>query len=103
MRLLVRLFGDPKLAGKLATAKLAERVLESAGLSAKERALVASRDADAIRDYLGREGAKANIKTSAALPNIKTKAALPNIKTKTALPNIKTKTALPNIKTKFKK
>jgi len=82
VRLLVRLFGDPKLADRLGKKKEADKALKNARLSAKERALLASGDADAIRAYLGRESAKANIKTSAALPNIKTKAALPNIKTK---------------------
>jgi len=82
VRLLVRLFGDPKLAERLASEKEAAKVLKNARLSAKERALLASRDPDAIRAYLGRESAKTIIKTGAALPNIKTKAALPNIKTK---------------------
>jgi hypothetical protein len=89
VRLLVRLLGDPKLAERLQ--KDPDGVLARARLSAKERALLAGRDPDAIRAYLGREGARANIKTSAELPNIKTKAALANIKTKAALANIKSK------------
>lgn len=73
VRLLVRLFGDPALAERLGSEKEAAKVLKNARLSAKERALLASRDADAIRAYLGREGVQTNIKTSTELPNIKTK------------------------------
>jgi hypothetical protein len=79
VRLLVRLYGDPKLAERLG--KDAEKVMKAARLSAQERALLASGDAAAIQAYLGRESVKANIKTKFLAANIKTKTALANIKT----------------------
>jgi len=57
--LLVRLFGDPALHAEIS--KDAEKVLKSAKLSPKERELVLSGDAEAIRAYLGADGVKSNI------------------------------------------
>ncbi len=87
VRLLVRLYGDPKLLDRIHDEKRAEKLMKAAKLSAHERALLASGDEKAIRAYLGQESPKANI----------VRAGLANIKTKTRMPvaNI--------IKTKFKK
>jgi len=59
VRLLVRLFGDPRLQEKLA--KRPAAVLKSAKLSARERELLASGDEKAIRAYLGQDTVKANV------------------------------------------
>jgi hypothetical protein len=59
VRLLVRLFGDPALHAKMS--KDAGKVLASAKLSPKERELVLSGDAEAIRAYLGDDTVKTNV------------------------------------------
>jgi len=59
VRLLVRLFGDPKLQDRMAAN--AAGVLKTAKLSAKERALILSGDHRAIQAYLGSDAVKANV------------------------------------------
>jgi hypothetical protein len=98
VRLLVRLFGSPKLHGNYR--KNPDQVLTAAGLSPKERALLKSGDEKAIRAYLGTESSKANVVKSGLANVVKSaakKTAGPNM-VKTALgPNV-VKTALgPNV------
>jgi len=91
VRLLVRLFGDPKLHGKYRAAP--DKVLKAAGLNKKERTLLASGDEAAIRDYLGRAAAKTNVVKS-GLTNV-VKAAPTNV-VKSALTNV-VKSGLTNV------
>jgi hypothetical protein len=90
VRLLVRLYGDPKLHERLK--KDPAKVLGAAGLSAKEQALLRSADAGALREYLGAESAKSVIKNLAGLSVIKASRVGSVIKAKTALSVIKSKT-----------
>ena len=59
VRLLVKLYGDPKLRERFE--KDPARVIKAAKLSAKERAVLASGDPEAIRAHLGKESLKAQI------------------------------------------
>lgn len=56
VRLLIQLFGDPALHDEIR--KNPEVALAKLGLSKKERELLASRDENAIREYLGKESQK---------------------------------------------
>jgi hypothetical protein len=91
VRLLVRLFGDPKLHG--AYRQNPQKVLKAARLSAKERALLASGDEAAIRAYLGREAGVTNVVRS-GLTNV-VKAAKTNV-VKTAITNV-VKSSITNV------
>ncbi len=99
VRLLVRLFGDPKLHGKYR--KDPKKVLKAAGLNPKERDLLASGDEAAIREYLGRETAKTNVVKSGLTNVVKTgatnvvKSALTNV-VKSGLTNV-VKSSLTNV------
>ena len=83
VRFLVRLFGDPKLHGKYR--RDPKKVAKAAGLDRNERALLASGDEKAIRDYLGGEAVKANVVRSGLAPL--ERAAAPNV-VKSALANV---------------
>lgn len=98
VRLLVRLFGDPKLHGKLRDNP--KKVLKAAGLSRKERELLATGDEAAIRDYLGQESVKANVVKS-GLRGVSTGAS-PNV-VKTAISNVVKTAIVPPAKPKPKK
>lgn len=91
VRLLVRLFGDPKLHGKYRAEP--KKVLKAAGLNRKERELLVAGDEDAIREYLGRESAKTNVVKS-GLTNV-VKSASTNV-VKSALTNV-VKSGLTNV------
>ena len=70
VRLLVRLFGDPKLHGKYRDDP--KKVLKAAGLNRKERELLAAGDESAIREYLGQAGGQTNIVKSGLTNIVKT-------------------------------
>jgi hypothetical protein len=59
VRLLVRLYGDPRLQEKLA--RDTEKTMKAARLSKKERELLASGDVKAIGRYLGKAAAKTRV------------------------------------------
>ena len=59
VKLLVRLYGDPKLKERFE--KDPAKVMKAAKLSAKEREVLASADAEKIRAHLGKEFVKTHI------------------------------------------
>lgn len=70
MKLLVKLYGDPKLKQRLE--KDAWRTMKAAKLSAKEQEILASGDAEKLRGYLGTDAVKATIIKSGLATIIKT-------------------------------
>ena len=59
VKLLVGLYGDPKLKARLE--KNASRTMKAARLSAREQELLASGDAAKLREYLGKDTLRAQI------------------------------------------
>ena len=73
VRLLVRLFGDPQHVDRLN--RNPEKTMKAAKLSPAERKLLASGDERALRAYLGRDAAKANLDRAGLADIIKTSVA----------------------------